>query len=144
MLPQWFSLVFSNLAFVPVISLAYNANDFTTFGCMTYVALASSLFHIVECHRYNMIGIGASKYQSYCCQKIDHHACLIIGLRFAHLVISAHYIPSFFDLVFLVTSFQILKLSCNMYYIQLHTLWHLMAGYMGYANLLAIYKLKNF
>ncbi len=75
----------SNLPAVLPIATSYLRKDHVTTCCITFVAIASAISHLVENHKHGMPGIGFSKNASYILNRIDVAACVVALSRMSYI-----------------------------------------------------------
>lgn len=75
----------SNLPCLYPLYLTYKHNDWLTFGCITFVSVASFVSHLIENHKHGMPGVGYSRRASYIWNRLDVLGCVLVISRLTML-----------------------------------------------------------
>ena len=120
----------TNLCAYWPITNAFNNGDVCTGTILSYVATASFISHLVECHKFDMPGVGFSTRTSYILNRMDVLGCALVGFRLSYLV-AQHGLTQRLALCGL-GALCLNVISCHghnskTFYLVTHNLWHVAA-----------------
>lgn len=131
----------SNLLCVLPIYTSYVNSDYYTFCAILFVASASIVSHLIECHKHGMPGIGFSAKTSYIFNRLDVIGCGLVTSRLCYILIKKYGITGILNV--LINNRQLMALSTGLIavmaiseydkynprlknrYILMHSIWHL-------------------
>jgi len=147
--PENLLMAVTNMTILAPIILAAISQDYWTLFVVGFVFAASVISHLVENHKYGMPGfIKVSKEVSYYWNRVDVFGCGLVVTRFLYLYVK--YGPPITKWDALLTGISLVLNVASGYdksngnlkwfpYLTLHSIWHIMAGYLMATFLQKIY-----
>jgi len=143
----------TNLPILAPIYLACNHRDYWTAIAVGFVFVASFVSHLVENHKHGMPGfIKVSEQVSYYWNRVDVAGCALVAARVLYLY--ARHRPPITRKDVLLMGFSLAMNVVSEYdkynpslkwfpYIALHSIWHVMDGYLLFAFLQRLYYVMD-